>query len=273
MPSLTSFMPVTLVFSHTASQIASIRLARMLTRSRSAPGSRPAGHLDDGDLACRARRRRCPARARCSRRRRRAAISGMSGRSSAPVESISARARRSTAPGSSSAREPVAMMQCSKVSVSFVPSTLLDVERVRVAERRPCPGGAGSCAGCGPGRRRTVSCADDLVLEVAQLVEIDLRLRELDAEVVRVRRLGDDVGDVQQRLGRNAPAIDAHAARVLLRIDERDLHPAVGRVERRRVSAGAGADDDQLCRIGMRSLTRYRSQESRNELLQDKSNS
>jgi hypothetical protein len=46
-PSFACFIPVTLVFSHTASQICSIRFARMLTRSRSAPGSRSAGHLDD----------------------------------------------------------------------------------------------------------------------------------------------------------------------------------------------------------------------------------
>ena len=50
MPFFASFMPTTLVFSSTASQIDSIRFARMLTRSRSAPGSRPAGHLDDRHL-------------------------------------------------------------------------------------------------------------------------------------------------------------------------------------------------------------------------------
>ena len=88
--------------------------------------------------------------------------------------------------------------------------------------------------------------ADDLVLEVAQLVEIDLGLAELDAEILRVRRLADHVGDVQQRLGRDAAAIDADAAGILLRIDERDLHPAVGRVEGGCVSAGTGADDDKL---------------------------
>jgi dihydrolipoamide dehydrogenase len=40
-PSPASFMPVTLVSSSTASQMVLTRLARMLTRSRSAPGSRP----------------------------------------------------------------------------------------------------------------------------------------------------------------------------------------------------------------------------------------
>ena len=41
MPFFASFMPTTFVFSSTLSQIDSIRLARMLTRSRSAPGSNP----------------------------------------------------------------------------------------------------------------------------------------------------------------------------------------------------------------------------------------
>ena len=58
----------------------------------------------------------------------------------------------------------------------------------------------------------------------------------------------EHLGDVQQRLRRNAAAIEADAARVLLGIDERDLHPEVGGIERRRVSAGAGADDCNACR-------------------------
>ena len=41
MPSFCSFIAVTFVFRSTASQIDSIRLARMFTRSRSAPGSSP----------------------------------------------------------------------------------------------------------------------------------------------------------------------------------------------------------------------------------------
>jgi hypothetical protein len=41
-PSLTSFMPVTLVFSQTASVMRSMLFARMFTKSRSAPGSSPA---------------------------------------------------------------------------------------------------------------------------------------------------------------------------------------------------------------------------------------
>ncbi len=123
----------------------------------------------------------------------------------------------------------------------------LHVERARVAERRHAlqvldlaevPDLAGAR---GEG-------AHDLVLEVAQLVEIDRRLLELNAEVLRVGRLGDDVGHVEERLGRNAPAVDADTAGILLGIDERDLHPPVGRIERRRVPTRPCSDYNQLCR-------------------------
>ena len=37
----------------------------------------------------------------------------------------------------------------------------------------------------------------------------------------------------------------ADSPQLRLGIDERDLHPVIGRMERRRISAGAGADNDQ----------------------------
>ena len=128
----------------------------------------------------------------------------------------------------------------------------LDVERARVAERRhalqvltlrsfrtwPAP---------------AVSWPTTLFLKSRSLSRSIFGFCERDAEVGGVRRLGDHVGDVQQRLRRNAAAIEADAAGVLLRIDERDLHAAVGGVERRRVPAGTGADDDQLSGIDMSS--------------------
>ena len=86
---------------------------------------------------------------------------------------------------------------------------------------------------------------DDAVLERAQLVEIDLRLAEGDAPRRRVLRLArSTLGDVQQRLRRNAAAIEADAAGIRFGIDERDLHAEVGRVERRRVPARTRTDDD-----------------------------
>ena len=59
-------------------------------------------------------------------------------------------------------------------------------------------------------------------------------------------RLVQQLGDVQQRLRRNAAAIEADAARILGRIDQRDLHAEIGRVKRRRVPARAAADDNYM---------------------------
>ena len=61
-----------------------------------------------------------------------------------------------------------------------------------------------------------------------------------------VLRLADELRDVQQRLRRNAAAIETDAAGIQLRVDERDLHAEIGGVERGGVSAGTGADDYEL---------------------------
>ena len=119
---------------------------------------------------------------------------------------------------------------------------LLHLDRLRVDDRRPAldvvdlaelrhlAGAAGQLL-------------DDAVLVVAELVDVDLGLAELDAPLLGVLRFVEDLGDVQQRLRRNAAAVQAHAAGVLLVVDERDLHAEVGGVEGGRVAAGAGAND------------------------------
>src|SRR6185369_15850438 len=89
---------------------------------------------------------------------------------------------------------------------------------------------------------------DDLVLEGPELVEIDLGLFERDPEIRRMRGFADDVGDMQQRLRWNAAAVDADAARVLLRIDERDLHAAVGGVKGCGISTRSCPNHNKLCR-------------------------
>ena len=71
---------------------------------------------------------------------------------------------------------------------------------------------------------------------------------ELDAPLAGVAGFVEHLGDVQQRLRRDASAIQTHAAGILLGIDQRDLHPEVGGIERRRVAPGAGADDCDTCR-------------------------
>ncbi|MNC87581.1 hypothetical protein D3C83_33150 [compost metagenome] len=59
-------------------------------------------------------------------------------------------------------------------------------------------------------------------------------------------RLVDDLGDVQQRLRRNAAAIETDAAGVLLLVDERHLHAEIGGVEGGRIAAGAGPENREL---------------------------
>ena len=69
------------------------------------------------------------------------------------------------------------------------------------------------------------------------------RRAEGDAAVRGFPRRGDQVRGVQQRLGRDAAAVQADAAEPLLALDEDDFLALVRRVERRGVSARAGADD------------------------------
>ena len=46
------------------------------------------------------------------------------------------------------------------------------------------------------------------------------------------------------------PAVNAHAARVRLAVDEGDLHAEVRSKERRGVAPGAGAEDSEFGRVG-----------------------
>ena len=210
-------MPVTLVFSHTASQICSIRLARMFDQVAIGAGQQAAGHLDDGDLAAErgvdgAQLEADVAAADDEQRLRDVGQIERAGGIHQPraVDRQAGNLRRHRAGGDDAVLEGERLLRA---------VDLLDVERVRVAERGHALdvldlAQVADLAGAGG------ELADDLVLEVAQLVEIDRRLGELDAEVFGVGRLGDHVGDVQQRLRRDAAAVDADAAGVLFRIDQ-----------------------------------------------------
>ncbi len=87
---------------------------------------------------------------------------------------------------------------------------------------------------------------DDLVLERADLVDLDRRRAERHAPGGGVLRFVDDLGHVQQRLRRDAAAVEADTAGVGRGVDERDLHAAIGGIEGGGISAGTGADDDEL---------------------------
>ena len=87
---------------------------------------------------------------------------------------------------------------------------------------------------------------DDAVLELADLVDVDLRRLEGDARLAQLGRLGHDLGDVQQRLGRDAADVQADAAELLAAVDQGDGQAEVGGAERRRVAARAAAEDGHL---------------------------
>jgi hypothetical protein len=90
---------------------------------------------------------------------------------------------------------------------------------------------------------------DNALLEGAQRVEVDRRLAEGDPPLAGVPRLVHHLGDVEQRLGRDAAAVEADTSRVLLLVDEGDLHPEIRRIKRRRIAAWSGAEDRYLNRV------------------------
>ena len=90
--------------------------------------------------------------------------------------------------------------------------------------------------------RPPVSFLTTFVFEVAQPVEIDLRLAELDAPRFGVLGLVDHRGHVQQRLRGNAADVEADAAGILAFVDQRDLHAEIGGKKCGGVSSRAAAN-------------------------------
>ena len=85
-----------------------------------------------------------------------------------------------------------------------------------------------------------------LVLPVAQPGSVDLRLAELDAMRSHRTRVLDDLCRMQQRLGRNAADVEAHAAKRRPALDQRHLEAEIRRAKRRGVSPGARTDDEHV---------------------------
>ena len=75
-----------------------------------------------------------------------------------------------------------------------------------------------------------------------------VRLRHGDAEVGGLVDLGDDVGDAQHRLRRDAGVVEAAAADDVL-LDDGGLHAELGRADRRHVPARPGSDDDAVVEL------------------------
>ena len=70
--------------------------------------------------------------------------------------------------------------------------------------------------------------------------------REGDAAMLGFARGADRVGGVQQRLGRDAAAVQADAAQALVPLDQDDFLAEVGRVKGRGIAARARAHNDDF---------------------------
>ena len=77
-------------------------------------------------------------------------------------------------------------------------------------------------------------------------VGIERGLAELDPMRAHRGRLVDDLGDVQQRLRRDAADVEADAAERLPGVDQHDAPPEIGGAERRGVAAGTCAEDENV---------------------------
>ena len=81
--------------------------------------------------------------------------------------------------------------------------------------------------------------------QLAQLVEVDLRLAEATPCSPSSSASAITLRDVQQRLGRDAADVEADAAERLVALDEHDVEAEVGGAEGRRVAARARAEDER----------------------------
>jgi hypothetical protein len=90
---------------------------------------------------------------------------------------------------------------------------------------------------------------DDGLLALLGHRPVEGGLAGVDAERRRLADGAVDVGRLEQLLRRDAPDVQARAAQPAL-LDERDVEPGAGAVERRGVAAGAAADDDDIEVIG-----------------------
>ena len=86
----------------------------------------------------------------------------------------------------------------------------------------------------------------DGILPRAQLGDVDLGPAENNSPPVGRFHLANQLGRVKQRLGRDAAAIQTNSAEALFPLDQNNFFPLVRGVERRRVTAGAAADNDNL---------------------------
>ena len=86
---------------------------------------------------------------------------------------------------------------------------------------------------------------DDRLLAHLRLAELDRRGRRVHAELGRVLDGAEDLGGLQELLGRDAAAVQAGASEPVL-LDDGDAHAGRRAVERGGVTAGPAAEHDEI---------------------------
>ena len=89
---------------------------------------------------------------------------------------------------------------------------------------------------------------DDLLLARLGAVQVERRQPDVDPEVARAEDGAQHLGRLQQLLGRDAAAVEAGAADAVL-LDQRDVEPGGGAVERRGVARGATAQHHEIVQL------------------------
>ncbi len=90
-----------------------------------------------------------------------------------------------------------------------------------------------------------VQAGDDVVLVLVDAVDVDALEGGQHAELGGLLRLVGDLGRVQQRLGRDAAAVQAGAAELAL-LDQGDAQAQLGAAERRGVTAASASENDYV---------------------------
>ena len=225
MPFASSFMAATVVLSRMEAKLFSSRLCRGSTRSRSAPGSSP-GSISTTETFEPSAAYTVPSSRPMYPPPTTSSVPGISLKSRAEVESITARAvefeagnnRRTRASREDDAIEGQGL---------FAAAGLRDPQRIRILKRGLAPECIRPCA-ASKAAQAAGQFLDHALFPRPQAGQIDLGLGVLDAPVLGVARLVDQLGHVQQGFRRNAAAIEANAAGIRFRIDQRDLHAEIG---------------------------------------------
>ena len=87
---------------------------------------------------------------------------------------------------------------------------------------------------------------DDFDFPRSKPFEVDARFLVMNPPCFAVARFPEERGDMEERLGWNAPDVKTDSAGPSVRVDQSDPESFVGRVKRSRVTSRAGADDGDL---------------------------